>query len=169
MLIRLIFFSFILTIYSCQPSEKDVRIAIMKIRNEKDSLIKVDSIEKEKLLKAYWGDNYKFRIDSINKVSIKESNERRKFEIQEQKRFYGKKAWKMHKKHLTWTLEDCKAALNGKIWIGMDYDMIVYIRGLPNSVNTSNYGNGNKYQCCWDEWNPSCFYLGADNVITAYN
>jgi hypothetical protein len=43
------------------------------------------------------------------------------------------------------------------------------MRGKPNSVNISNYGNGNRYQWCWDNFEPRCFYGFEDGVITAYN
>jgi len=72
--------------------------------------------------------------------------------------------------HPSWSREDCVALSERKIWIGMTYDMLVYLRGNPNSINPSNYGNGNRYQYCWHDYNPSCFYdNNDDDIIDAYN
>lgn len=79
------------------------------------------------------------------------------------------KAGKIQKKHPDWSDEDCERVADNKIWIGMKYEMVVYMRGKPNTVNTSNYGNGQSYQACWDDYNPSCFYFEEDHIITSYN
>lgn len=79
------------------------------------------------------------------------------------------KAGKIQKKHPTWSDDDCDNVSKNQIWIGMSYDMLIYERGKPNTVNPSNYGNGAHYQCCWDDYTPSCFYMGEDDIITAYN
>ena len=84
-------------------------------------------------------------------------------------RFDNSKAGKLYKKHSDWSKEDCEKLAERKIWIGMNYDMLLYLRGKPNNVNTSNYGSGNEYQCCWDDYDPSCFYMGSDHIITSYN
>lgn len=84
-------------------------------------------------------------------------------------KWYKTKAGKIQKKHPEWTKDECEAIADGKIWIGMTYEMLVYRRGKPNSVNTSNYGKGNEYQACWDDFNPSCYYFGEDHVIKSYN
>lgn len=73
-------------------------------------------------------------------------------------------------KHPSWTKEDCEKLANKKIWIGMTYEMLIYIVGKPDHKNTSNYGEGNQYQYCWDDLNPSCFYdNNGDGIIDAYN
>ena len=79
-------------------------------------------------------------------------------------------AGKLCTKHSTWVKEDCDELVNNKIWIGMTYDMLVYMNGKPDTVNPSNYGNGTRYQYCWDDFSPSCYYdNNNDSVIDAYN
>lgn len=106
-------------------------------------------------------------IDSIEQNKITE--ELRKAEEVEEAKFLKTKAGKIYKKHPEWTKEDCINLSKKQIWVGMSYDMLIYLRGKPNTVNTSNYGNGNEYQCCWDDYNPSCFYMKDDKIITSYN
>jgi hypothetical protein len=76
---------------------------------------------------------------------------------------------KLQKKHPDWTDDECMKVVDKKIWIGMTYDMLLYQRGKPNTVNPSNYGSGTQYQCCWDDYSPSCFYMKEDNIIYSYN
>lgn len=96
--------------------------------------------------------------DSINKVAeIEEAN------------FKKTKAGKTQKKHPEWSREDCENIAKRRIWIGMTYDMLIYQRGKPNTINPSDYGNGVEYQCCWDDYTPSCFYMKEDNIIYSYN
>ncbi len=89
-------------------------------------------------------------------------------EIENQK-FLKTKAGKIYKKHPEWSKDDCVMISKNKIWIGMNYDMLIYQRGKPDHVNTSNYGNGNEYQCCWDNYDISCFYMKEDRIITSWN
>jgi len=73
-------------------------------------------------------------------------------------------------KHALWKPTECEALINNKIWVGMSYEMLVYLYGKPNSVNPSNYGSGNRYQYCWDNYKPSCFYdNNEDGIIDAWN
>jgi uncharacterized membrane protein YvbJ len=72
-------------------------------------------------------------------------------------------------KHPDWMQDECQNVADNKIWIGMLYDMVTTERGLPNHINTSNYGNGNEYQACWYDITPSCFYFKSDDIITSYN
>jgi nucleoid-associated protein YgaU len=78
-------------------------------------------------------------------------------------------AGKLCAKHPDWLKDECQNVADNKIWIGMMYDMVTAERGLPNHVNTSNYGNGNEYQACWYDITPSCFYFKSDDIITSYN
>lgn len=80
-------------------------------------------------------------------------------------------AGKLCAKHPAWSQEDCDKLAADKIWIGMTYDMLVYSNGgKPDSANPSNYGNGIRYQYCWDDYTPSCYYdNNNDGVIDAYN
>lgn len=98
------------------------------------------------------------RIDSINKLE----------KIEEEK-FLKSKAGKIYKKHPEWSKKDCISISENKIWIGMHYDMLVYMRGKPDNVNTSNYGNGPHYQACWHDYDASCFYFDESQIITSYN
>ena len=105
-------------------------------------------------------------------INIREAQRRQK-EIE--KNAESRKVWenskygKLQKKYPEWTDEECMNVVNKKIWIGMKYDMLVYMRGKPNRVNPSNYGNGTQYQCCWDDYSPSCFYMKEDDIIYSYN
>ena len=92
-----------------------------------------------------------------------------KNEKEEEAKWFKSKAGKIQKKHPEWTKEDCERLANKEIWVGMEYDMVVYLRGKPDKVNTSDYGKGKQYQCCWNDYNPSYFYCGEDGIITAYN
>lgn len=79
-------------------------------------------------------------------------------------------AGKLCAKHLTWKKEDCDKLIEGKIWIGMTYEMLVYSNGKPDSANPSNYGDGIRYQYCWHDYTPSCYYdKNDDGVIDSYN
>ena len=72
-------------------------------------------------------------------------------------------------KDKNWSKEDCQNLADGKIWIGMTYDMLVYRRGKPDSANPSNYGDGVQWQWCWFDRTPSCFYGHDDGIIYSYN
>lgn len=79
-------------------------------------------------------------------------------------------AGKICQEHPTWKREDCEELVKGNVWIGMPYEMLVYKIGKPNSINPSNYGNGNRYQYCWDNRNPGCFYdNNEDGLIDSWN
>ena len=79
------------------------------------------------------------------------------------------KAGKIQLKHPNWTKEDCIKISKNEIWIGMTLEMLKYLRGNPNSANPSNYGNGVRWQWCWDNYSPSCFYGNSNGIITSYN
>ena len=80
------------------------------------------------------------------------------------------KAGRLCKKHPTWSKEDCKNIAENRYWIGMEYDMLVAERGRPNSINPSNYGNGTRYQYCWFNHRPMCFYdNNNDDILDSYN
>ena len=98
----------------------------------------------------------------IRERKIKEDN-------QDKKVWENSKYGKLQKKHPDWTDEECMKLIDKKIWIGMTYEMLVYQRGKPNTVNPSNYGSGTEYQCCWDDYSPSCFYMKEDDIIYSYN
>jgi hypothetical protein len=163
-------------------------IEYAKLQLSKLSLNELNNIERL----SYFGDNklnqnfrillYKYRNEFIKKLRIEDSlinvkkieqleiiKKNRLKDLEEERKWYLTKAGRLQKKHPNWSREDCKSVVKGYIWIGMDYDMVTYQRGLPNHVNTSNYGSGNEYQACWDDYNPSCFYFGENNIITGYN
>ena len=89
--------------------------------------------------------------------------------IVKEEKFKNSKAGRIQKKHPEWTQEECENIANNRIWIGMKYEMLVYMRGKPDNVNTSNYGNGQTYQACWHDYDPSCFYFDEDQIIKSYN
>ena len=83
---------------------------------------------------------------------------------------YGGKAFKIHRKHPDWPLKDCVLVASRQIWIGMKYEMLVYSFGKPDHTNVSNYGSGDRYQYCWHDLTPSCYYdNNGDGIIDAYN
>jgi RNA polymerase subunit RPABC4/transcription elongation factor Spt4 len=93
-----------------------------------------------------------------------------KQKLAEEKTWEQSKAGKLCKEHTNWTKEECQSLADNKIWIGMTYEMLVAKRGKPNSANPSNYGNGNKWQWCWYDHKPSCFYdNNEDGIIDSYN
>lgn len=87
----------------------------------------------------------------------------------EQAAFDKTKAGQLCKKHADWSNDDCKLVADKQIWIGMSYDMLIAIRGKPNSANPSNYGSGTHWQWCWYNYTPSCFYGHDDGIIDSYN
>lgn len=76
-------------------------------------------------------------------------------------------------KHTDWIKDDCDEYIadGGKmVWVGMPYSMLVYMRGKPDDINPSDYGSGIRYQYCWDDRTPSCFYdEDDDGRIDSYN
>jgi hypothetical protein len=103
--------------------------------------------------------NKEKKADSIAKVE----------EVKEQAIFDKTPAGTIQKSHPTWSRDDCNKLVNGKIWIGMHIQMVVYLRGLPNNKNVSNYGDGNEYQYCWSNYQTSCFYTKEDQIVYSYN
>lgn len=78
-------------------------------------------------------------------------------------------AGRVCKKHPEWSKSDCQRIADGEIWLGMSITMLHAVRGLPDHVNISDYGNGKQYQWCYDEPSLRCYYGGADGVVTSYN
>jgi len=126
--------------------------------------------------------NYAQAQEMIKKCDSKIQDEKiantkkKQEETQAEKKFLNSKAGKIYKycekrgSLNEVSKEDCIKAANGKIWIGMHIDLVYATRGLPHSVNKSNYGYGNEYQFCWDwNWSPSCFYTKGDYIVYAYN
>jgi hypothetical protein len=58
----------------------------------------------------------------------------------------------------------------GEVWVGMGFDMLIYLYGKPTGGNISDYGTGKQYQFCWSNRIPSCFYEdNGDGFVDAYN
>lgn len=90
--------------------------------------------------------------------------------VQEKEVFNKTKAGQICLKHPSWTKEDCIGIADKKIWVGMSYEMLIYLRGKPNSANPSNYGGATHWQWCWNNYTPSCFYDNNDDqIIDSYN
>ena len=113
------------------------------------------------------------KIESIGKARdaefLEEAKKNSAAADKELKAWYKTKAGRIQKKHPDWTREECENVAKGLIWIGMRYEMLVYMWGKPNSARPSNYGRGVQWQWCWTEYSPSCFYGGEDGIVTAYN
>lgn len=122
--------------------------------------------------KSYTQRLIKYR-DSVNNAIRLEKFEIIKDEIDKKEEYRSvmenSKAGKLQKKHPDWNIDDCQKVLDKEIWVGMNIDMVKYMRGLPDSVNPSDYGSGVQYQWCWHDHSPSCFYGGADGIVSAYN
>ncbi|GEJ48122.1 zinc ribbon domain-containing protein [Chryseobacterium sp. ON_d1] len=140
-----IFIAFLFTIFLIRTCSKTENTSSLT-NDSVSQLSKEDSIKN------------KIRIDSIDKQQ----------KIEEEK-FLKTKAGKIYKKHREWSKEDCIKIAERQVWIGMHYDMLIYMRGKPNNVNTSNYGDGPHYQACWHDYDPSCFYFDESQIITSYN
>ena len=193
--ISLILILAIVTI-SCQ-SEKDKQLneksqlvfekSVEKIKKS-NYTINVDSFrvayEKNKSKNPQTGLDFANRFDEYSTKLLQKREEielaeniretkRRQREIEknaeERKVWKNSKYGKLQKKHPEWSDDECMKVVDKKIWIGMTYDMLLYQRGKPNTVNPSNYGSGTEYQCCWEDYSPSCFYMKDDNIIYSYN
>ena len=121
-------------------------------------------------------DNSNFTTEATQQLSKEDSIKNKqkidsiiKQEKIEEEKFLKSKAGKIHKKHPEWSRKDCISISKNQIWIGMEYEMLVYMRGKPNNVNTSNYGDGPHYQACWHNYDASCFYFDQSQIITSYN
>lgn len=78
-------------------------------------------------------------------------------------------AGKLCKANTTWTKDECAKVAANTYWIGMQYTMLEAERGKADHVNKSNYGSGDQFQACWDDLTPSCFYMDARGIVSAYN
>lgn len=88
----------------------------------------------------------------------------------EQAKYDASRAGQLCKKHPSWSRDDCQNVADRKIWVGMEYKMLLEEVGQPDSKNLSDYGNGSEYQYCWHGHKPSCFYdENNDGIIDAYN
>jgi hypothetical protein len=109
-------------------------------------------------------------ISILRKKTKNDIENESKFNLIEKQKYIKTKAGKIWNKHQNWTRADCELLSLGQVWIGMRTEMLVYLRGNPNTINKSNYGNGNQYQYCWDSKTPMCFYdKDNDGKIDSYN
>ncbi len=143
-----------------------------------DSLVKaeqlhIDSVYAAKKAKE---DNYldSFKNSPIGKAELKAqilANKKKQSILKADQLLADKRAKKAKKvmDKFSCTEDEAIDVLDGKIWIGMTYEMLVYQLGRPYHLNPSNYGSGNQYQACWEGLHPSCFYFKEDHIIYAYN
>jgi hypothetical protein len=88
----------------------------------------------------------------------------------EQKAWEASKAGKICKAHPEWSKTDCEGIADSMVWVGMSYDMLVYMWGKPSHATPSNYGSGTQWQWCWLYNSPSCFYdKNNDGLVDSYN
>jgi len=137
-------------LFSCNSPEKHTRE-----KQIQDSLYKV---QKEKMFAA---------LEARKKAQ--DSLFRKHDSIYFEKFKKNSKAYSIYKEHPEWGTQACLRLSEKQIWIGMALEMLKYLRGLPNHVNVSDYGHGEEYQWCWDNYTPSCFYGKSDGIITSYN
>lgn len=137
----------------------------LKFFNKCDSL--PDSLD---ILKGIYIEKCEFILDSIKYVSdslfVIKSDSLRK--ISEDK-FNNSKAGRIYKLHPEWSKDDCERLSQNYIWVGMNIDMVVYLRGKPDKINISNYGNGNRYQYIWRNYNISYFYCNSNGIVSSYH
>jgi len=118
-------------------------------------------------IKRIFTDEEKKQIET---KKLKEEQESLAKEKSELEAYYKTPAGKICKNHKDWSKSDCEKLADNRIWIGMSYEMIKYLRGLPNSANPSNYGAGTEWQWCWYDSTPSCFYdKNNDGLVDMYN
>jgi len=108
------------------------------------------------------------RVEEETKIAEEKAQQEAKKE-REEATWKASKAGKICTQNPTWTREECGRIADGEIWVGMHYNMLKYLRGLPDSVNESNYGYGTSYQVCWHDYRASCFYFDDDGIIDSYN
>ena len=143
------------------PNENNqINIRVTNGGNEIDTTLSVKRIftdqEKAQAIKEAQ-DQAKAQADAAAKIKA------------DQQAYDNSPAGKICKTHPDWSKNDCDEIANNRFRIGMSYDMAVYERGVPDHENVSNYGSGNQYQWCWDNYTPSCLYGGSDKIITSYN
>jgi hypothetical protein len=143
-------------------------IVFFAIYTDTDSEAKTEKpISRKEILKTPSQIAEDKREDSLFAIKVQKRKEGFKKEKSE---FLKTKAGRIWKKHPEWSKEDCKLLAENKIWIGMQIQMVVYLRGQPNSATPSDYGNGVQWQWCWYGSTPSCFYdKDNDGQIDAYN
>jgi beta-galactosidase/beta-glucuronidase len=185
----------IICIFSCQ-SEKEKKLLIesqlifdTSITNVNKSLYNINVDSFRVVFQKKREENPQLASDFANrfeKYSVKLLQKREEIELAKnilqaerrqkeiEKKAEDRKVWeyskygKLQKKHPEWTDEECMKVIDKKLWIGMSLEMLKYQRGIPDRANPSNYGGGTKWQWCWDDYTPSCFY-GKDGIISAYN
>jgi hypothetical protein len=111
----------------------------------------------------------KLRSNIYYALEAREKELQAKSDEEELQEFKKTKAYKIFVKHPEWSKEDCERLANKEYWIGMELDMVKFLRGLPDAVNVSDYGNGKEYQWCWHGKTPFCFYGKEGGIITSYN
>ena len=112
----------------------------------------------------------KEKIKKENKEKLaKEKAKREAEERQKEQKWLNSKAGQICTQHPEWIKEECIKLADRKYWIGMTYDMLVYLRGKPNVANPSNYGYGVNWQWCWTYYTPSCFYGDSFGYVESYN
>lgn len=118
---------------------------------------------------AKWEASQPENIAKAAEEKAKQEEEKAKAEA-ELEAFKRTPAGKLCEEHPTWTRIECQSVIARNHWIGMDYEMLVYMWGKPSQVNSSNYGRGDEYQYCWRSIKPSCYYDdNGDGKIDAYN
>lgn len=117
----------------------------------------------------------KKKDDEAKKTALAEQAKKDKLaqdakSLADKKAYEATKAGQICKNHPDWTRSDCQDLADKKIWVGMTYDMLIFQRGKPNSINPSNYGGETRYQYCWHSNTPSCFYdNNNDDIMDAFN
>ena len=107
--------------------------------------------------------------EKLNLLKAQRQKEKEEKELAEKREWEQSKAGRICKTNPEWKKEECRLLADDKIWIGMHLDMLKYKMGLPDSANPSNYGRGTKWQWCWHDHKPSCYYGGNDLIIDSYN
>lgn len=69
-----------------------------------------------------------------------------------------------------WSEEDIQKLKDGKTWIGMELDMLIYRYQNRPDHNVSDYGNGQRHQWYFRDGSPAYYYTDGDSrIVTAYN
>lgn len=116
----------------------------------------------------------KYKETELRLVIVREPNEEEqklnKIIEDADREWQASKAGKICQRHPDWDRGSCEDLANNRVWIGMSYEMLIELRGKPNSATPSNYGSGTEWQWCWWGRTPNCFYDDNDDgLIDSYN
>ena len=71
-----------------------------------------------------------------------------------------------------WSPSICERVARKNVWVGMTLKMVKFEFGLPDHINTTNVGDGEDYQYCYDDYNMYLYikysYKEHDFIVYSY-